>query len=416
MANIQVDNPVELDIHRSETIQKMPGFTMVYNGTTGQQHTSFTHHGGANITYTGHTTSEFNPNNRQTLTQGDTFEDVKGNHVEVCRKNLDLRSFGDFTIITGSPNFLNSPLATKYMSLRAEIAAAQVAPELTLPGHGNNSKSEYQSKGTPNEKTGSTQGGTYEPNPIKESFPQLVEEKQKEMTPIEQQMGVGGNIRLMSMKNLHIQAGTVPTTFDSAFVNPTGRSVKKETQVNVGGKPYELEYSQVETPVPQVEVKNTTSNMPFGDVSFIGMNSISMTGGAGGIQLQSGGSMTFGGSAVTSIHGLQVIIAGATAIRGPVIELDGASQVNIAAPTTHVDSKLTVSKDTVIEGNLIVKGDIRCSGSIYCNGDLIVNNSITADNGNITAKSADVIAKSISLIKHKHKEQGDGELTSSSRA
>jgi hypothetical protein len=416
MSQIQLQNPTELDIHRSETVQKLPGFTMVFNGTTGQQHTSFTHHGGANITYTAHATSEFNPNNKQSLTQGDTFEDVKGNHVEVVRKNLDLRSFGDFTVITGSPNFLNSPLAAKYIEHRAEVAAAQVAPELTLPGQGNNTKSQYQQKGEINKETGSTQGGDFEPNPIKDSLPELIEQKQKEMTPIEQQMGVGGNIRLMSMKNLHLQAGTVPTTFDSAFINPIGRSVKKETQVEIKDKPYSLEYKQAEVAVPQVEVKNTAANMPFGDISFIGMNGIQMTGGAGGISMQSAGTMTFGGSSITSIHGAQVIIGGSTAIRGSIIEIDGQSQVNISAPSTHLDTKLTVSKDTVIEGNLIVKGDIRCSGSIYCAGDLVVSNSITADNGNIIAKAADVIAKSISLINHKHRARGETAITSSSVA
>lgn len=382
-------NPTELDIHRSESVQRYPGFTFVFNGTTGQERTSFSHHGGASMTYTTRVASEFNPSDRQSLTHGNYHLTVRGDHFETSEGMEEKRVHGDFNIITGSPSFFNDTYASEYIQKRSEFAAALTAPELTVGGYGNNTGAQYEQKGELNPTTNSTQGGTFDLNPIRESLPDLAESLQKDLTRIEQNLGYGGNIKIESCKHLFLIAGTAPTTFDSAFINPIGRSVKKETLVD--GDTFTVSYA----PVGQVEPKATTLNMPFGDISLIGTNKVKMMAGAGGIDLSCGGSVNLIGTGVTIVGGSQTIIQGGVgvAIVSDSVEVT-TSHLAINSPTTYVDGKLTVSKDIVIEGDLYIQGNVFVKGNLVVDGEIKCKKTIKAD--------VDVIAGNISLKNHVH--------------
>jgi len=390
-----VVNPTELDTHRSETVQRYPGFTFVSNGTTGQEHTSFSHHGGASLTYTMRTTSEFNPSDRQTLTHGNFHSTVRGDHFEMVEGMEEIRVFGDLNIITGSPSFFNDTYASEYIEKRTELATALTAPEITVGGYGNNTKVQYEQKGQLNPETNSTQGGTFDPNPIRESLPEYVETVQGDLTRIEQNLGYGGNVKIESCKHLFLIAGTTPTTFDSAFINPIGRSVKKETVVN--GEDFKVSY----TPIGQVEPKATTLNMPFGDVNLIGTNKVQVMAGAGGIDLSCGGSVNLIGTGVTIIGGTQTIIQGGVGVSITSDSTDiVTNHLSINSPTTYIDGKLTTSKDVVIEGDLYVQGNVFVKGDVKIMGNINCEKTIKAE--------VDVIAGNISLKNHIHSSGGSG--------
>jgi hypothetical protein len=380
---IPINNPVELDTLRSETVQKLPGFTMVNNGTTGQEYSSFTHAGGASLTYNIRTTSEFNPNNKQTLTQGNSNNTVRGDSFKIVEGVEEKRIFGDLNIITGSPNFFNNSYASEYIAKRADLAGALTAPECTVGGYGNNTKATYEQKGSVNPETGSAFGGTFQPNPIREGLPELIEKTQGELISAEQNLGTGGNIKLLSTKHLMLMAGSETTTFDSALIIPNGRAVKGETTVSSG------EFKQKSIPVGQVEPKATTLNMPFGDINIFGSNSIQLAGGAGGLNFTCAGSVNLVGTGVTIIGGAQTIIQGGVgvSINTPYTEVN-SDQCNINSSSTFIDGKLSVAGDLVIEGNLSVQGDVFVKGKINCTG--------------IIKSDTDVIAGTISLKNHIH--------------
>ena len=405
---LPIQNPQELKTLRSGAIHKGPGITQVFDGTTGQQTASTSHHGGANLTYSMQTTSEFNPNDRQTLTQGKHSQTTKGDHFVQSQGMMELRSYGDINLISGAPSFFDTAVADKIVQIRGEMAAKMAAPETGVGGKLNNSKTEFKPQGSPNPESGSTQGMSFPPSPERQSLPQYLEAKQKELTPLEAQLGVGGNINFLSCKDLTFSAGTAPATFDSAFINPVGREVPSESMMEAkgGGKPYEGEIKQKKTAVPQVEEKATALNMPFGNMQFKGGTGLNFEAGAGGINLTTGGSARLTGSAVTMLHGAQTIVTGSAGVstRAPYIEISAGSQTNIDSPLTHMNSKLTVTKDVVIEGNLIVKGNITTLSNIYCKG-------IIQSNGDIFTDGGDVKAQAWTLKTHIHPD-GSGPKTS----
>jgi hypothetical protein len=412
---IPIQNEQELQTPRTGSIQKAPGSTWVHSGIAGQETTSFTAHGGANLTYSTHTTSEFNPNNRQSHTQGKYIASSKDDFHNLSQGLMEHRAYGDLNLISGSPNFFTTAAADKITAIRGDIAAKMAAPEIAVGGKLNNSGTEFKRSGSVDPKSKSTQNQSFPPAPERQDLPAYLEAKQKELTPLEQQLGSGGNINILSCKHLTLAAGTAPTTFDSAFINPVGRAVAKETVFKQeGDKPYKGKYETVQTAVPQVEEKATATNMPFGNIQFKGGNHINLEAGSGGMNMKSMGSMKVYGTGVTMIHGAQTTVTGSAgvAIKSPFVEVGGSdcAQINAEAPNTHVKGKVTIVGDVVIQGNLFVEKNLTVSGSIFCNQRIQASGNITSDQGNIKAEALDVIAQNIRLKKHKHPD-GSGPRT-----
>ena len=411
---IPIQNQQELKTLRSGAIHKGPGITQVNDGTTGQQTASTTHHGGANLTYSMQTTSEFNPNDRQTLTQGKHSQSTKGDHFVMSQGMMELRSYGDLNLISGSPAFFDTAAADKIVEIRGEIAAKMAAPEIAVGGKLNNSGTEFKPGGSVDPKSGSSQGMSFPPSPERKDLPKFLEEQQKKLTPLEASLGVGGNINFLSCKHLTFAAGSAPSTFDSAFVNPVGRKVSKGTTFKQeGDKPYGGKYEPEEKGVPQVEEKATATGMPFGNIQFKAGNGLNLESGAGGVNLTTGGSARMTSKAVTMLHGIQTIITGSGGIsmRAPYTEIQ-SDQVNVQASNTHVASPLTtIVGDVVIQGNVYVEKNLTVTGDIYCQGLVQVAGNIISDGGDVRAESGDHIAQGWTLKTHIHPD-GAGPKTS----
>lgn len=389
--------PNEINTYRNEVVWNHTAGAMVFNNTTGQETVSIAHRGGASLVFGNQTSAEFHPNNKQAIIQGDSYKTVKGDQYNMTYHGREDRVLGDLKFISGSPAFIYGPVASIYLEKQSEIAAAQCSPEDGTRGIGNNSGTDIP----PGADTAS-----------------VMMEKEKELIEVARSMGEGGNIQLLSCKHINIQAGTTGVTFDSGIIKPEGRVVSKRyTYTGLGiapapelGTPVPPTTTPIEpvivpphigmvplglvklesTFVPKYEEVNTTSTIPFGDVTINASTKIHMQAGAGGIDIKSAGSMKFAGSGSTTIGGAQINIGaggindtGCVSIISKFTEITSTSNVNITAPATMIESE-----DVTITGNTII------------NGDLVVGKNLVVT-GKITA-GEDVVAGGVSLRYHTH--------------
>jgi len=353
---IPVLNPNELNMYRNEAVWNHSAGTITFNNTTGAESVSLAHRGGASLVFGNQVTTEFNPNNRQVLTQGDNFTTIKGNNYTLTYTNKEDRTYGDHHFITGSPQFLNNIIASRYIEVQAEIAAMQSIPENGKPGTGNNSGAELA--GSPDD------------------VQNLLKEKEEELTQIAQSMGEGGNLHFLSCKHINIVAGTSPANFDSGNLQKDARKVKKGSTYT--GTGYTGVITDEPALVPQFNEVNTASTIPFGDVTINASTKINLQAGAGGIDIKSAGSMKFAGTGMTVVGGSQVMLAspGSVYVTSKYTELKSDGNVNIVAQQANIDSKLTVEQDTVMKGKLVVAGDSTVLGNSYVKGSIAVGTDV----------------------------------------
>jgi len=377
---------------------------IVFNNTTGQESVSIAHRGGASLVFGNQTTSEFHPNNKQSNIQGDSYNTVGGDRYSVSMHNREDRVIGDYIVMTGSPEFLNGPVASIYLDKQTEIATAQCSPEDGTIGIGNNTGAEML--------------------PGVDSAAVLAS-KEIELIDIARNMGEGGSIQLLSCKHINIQAGTVGAVFDSGIIKPEGRRVPtRYAYQGIGATEVVPEIASTTTDttttpiaptmlststlgiisleesyIPHFEEINTAATLPFGDVIINATAKINMQAGAGGVDIKSAGAIKLGGSGSTTIGGAQILIGaggiagnGCVYIRSAFTELQGSTAINITSPATLIQSD-----DVTITGNTII------------NGDLVVGKNLVVT-GTITAGS-DVIAGGVSLRYHTHPVIG-GTITS----
>lgn len=384
--------PNEVNVFRNEAVWNHSAGAIVFNNTTGQESVSIAHRGGGSVVFGNQTTSEFHPNNKQVNVQGDSFNTVKGDQYNVTMNNREERVLGDLIVISGPPSFLNGPVASIYLEKQAEIAAAQCTPEDGTIGIGNNSGVEI---------------------PPGADSVSVMAEKEKELIDISREMGEGGNIQLLSCKHINIQAGTSGAVFDSGITKPEGRIIPTKyaysgrgTSPKVSSEPKESTTTPIEPTllstsllgsvfkeeafIPHFEEVNTTSTIPFGDVTINAATKVNIQAGSGGVDIKSAGSMKFGGSGATTIGGAQITIGaggvngtGCVYIRSAFTEIHGSTGIQITAPTTFI-----ASDDVTIAGNALVYGDL------VVEGNLIVTGKITA--------ADDVVAGNVSLRFHTH--------------
>ena len=181
-----------------------------------------THNTGDNLNFTNKGVSLLATNNKQENILGDNFSTTKGDSFVQSQGNKEERSFGDFTLIAGNPSFFTSPLTDNWLDTYAPIAAAKAGPELAYGGTGNNTEAVYPVDGT-SAKDGAVEGGSYRENSAQENIQSLMEDIAGDLADIETDMGVGGNIKLLTTKHLHMQAGSSAAAFDSGLVVPNGK-------------------------------------------------------------------------------------------------------------------------------------------------------------------------------------------------
>ena len=335
---------------------------IVHDENTAEKRLQFSHNSGDNLAFTEKGVSLLATNNKQENILGDNFSTTKGDSFIQTQGNKEERPFGDYTIIAGNASFFTSPLTNNWLDTYAPIAAAKAGPELAYGGTGNNTGATYPVDGTP-AKDGSIEGGTYNVNPAQDNIQFLMEETAGDLADIETDMGVGGNIKLLTTKHLHMQAGGSAAAFDSGVTISNGRSVTSKLVPKDGSLKAET------TTVPLYESKDTASAIPFGDISLVAGTKIRMNSGAGGVGIKSAGDISINSTGRYTIGGAEVAIGGSTIgdagrvtiLSDQDIFMQSSKIVTIDSPNVVIDAdnQITyITPDAVYSGNLHVQGDL----------------------------------------------------------
>jgi hypothetical protein len=388
-----VKNTNEKDTYRNENGIVTTAGSLNFTNTTGRESVSLASQAGDSIQFSNKVAAFFHPNNKMEKVNSNKFSTVEGENSVYVGKTMEQRVVGDLRILTGVSDFFTdeNKVQSDYVELRSKIAAGAVQPPTQVGGKTNNSKGELKQDGTPAppEEGGSTDGKTFTSNPAAEGYADYVEAQASKATEIEKKMGVGGSIMLMAGKHLILSAGTKASSFDSGYINPIGRKIKKGSEFKDG------EIAQKFGAVATYQEKDTFSNMPFGNIDILGNNKICFKSGAGGIDFQGGGSMKMVGTGLTLIGGAQVSVTGTgcVTIDTPHTEITGGT-LNVDCGENQIDGNVTIVGNVNITGNLTVQGTIHATGGISTDATVHATSDITTD--------ADVKAGDITLKKHKH--------------
>ena len=401
MSDKPVKSGTEFVTKRGQTVLNTAAGSIVSDENTGNEKIQITHKGGGNINLNDKVNSEFAPNNKQTLVHGDQYSTTAGDNFSTTKSNKEERVEGDLTIITGSEKFFTDPVASDWIDKSAEIAAAKAAPEYNYGAVGNNTGTEYANGGTPDSESGAVEGGDYEPSPAHADIPALMEAKAGEIADVERQMGVGGNIKMMSAKHMFLQAGTKAVTFDSGVMVPNARKVVKQYEVDGG------ECKAVYTAVPNYESKDTAGSVPFGDVHVSAANKLRVVTGSGGVSVKSAGEVNINSTGRLILGGAEVAIGGGDSNNAGritvvadhdlfqeagVIATRVAPNINDVASEQHSFNtpKAVFTGDLHIKGNVIVEGG---TGISVPAGDVVANVSLnTHTHGGVCAGSSNTSA------------------------
>ena len=413
MIDSQINNGGEQDLDRGEVVWNNRSGTMVFDNTTGKERLHMSHFSGANLSFNNKTTSMFAPNNSQETVNGVKYSTSIGNSFEQVRKNKEQRVFGDLTMISGSPNFFTGPVAENWIESNRQIATSKTGPERNHGGVGNNSGAGFPVDGTPNPTTGVVDGGEWSQNEAQSTVQQQLIDQTEVNTDIESEMGIGGNINLLSCKHVLLQAGTSPVNYDSGLIVPNARAVTQSYNFNKDtGK-----VDEVKTGVSVYESKDTSSAIPFGDMHISAGTKLKMQSGSGGADITTSGDMGINSTGRVSIGGAEIAIGSGTGglsagrvtvvtendlffesdevitHHAPYINTVADTQNTLVSPLTLMTNDCHIQGDLRVQGNLHVEGDIVTSGNIACNG----STGITIPNGDVIIDHPTVPGTSISL-------------------
>lgn len=381
----KIKNKNEKDTYRNENGIVTTAGSLNFTNTTGRESISLASQAGDSIQFSNKVAAFFHPNNKMEKVNSQKFSTIEGDNSIYVGKTMEQRVVGDLRILTGVSSFFTNEnkIQSDYVEIRSKIAACATQPPTLVGGMTNNSKGEIKREGTPDDESGSTDGLTFPPNPAAEGYGDYVEAQASNAIKIEKEMGVGGSIMLMSGKHLILSAGTKASSFDSGYINPVGRKIKKGSKFEDGA------ITQKFGAVTTYQEKDTFSNMPFGNIDILGNNKICFKAGAGGIDMQGGGSMKLVGTGLTLIGGVQVSVTGtgSVTIDTPHTEVTGGT-LNVNCDENQIDGNVTIIGNVNITGNLTVQGIIECTSTIHA------ADTITSD--------VDVIAAGISLVNHVH--------------
>lgn len=394
METSKVNNGGEFITDRDETVLNTNAGTLVFGSTTGREKIHISHKSGSNINITEKVTSELATNNKQLLVLGNQYSTTQGDSHIVVSLNKEERVKGDVTIITGSDNLINSPLADDWLAVYGKIAAAKAKPEWNYCAIGNNTETVYTGGGTPDANSGAVEGGSYQEQD--NAVSDLIEDTAAELANVESKMGVGGSMRFLSGKHILLQAGPTVTAFDSGIVTPNKKAVTQKYEVVDG------ELKEVKTSTSRYENVDTSNSIPFGDIHVVAGTKLNMSSGSGGISMNSAGE--------ANLNAQGNLILGGTVVSIGASDNNDAGRVDVIADkdvfiksgdlltqvaTYRTDS--TSSQHTIDTPHALFTGDLE----VY--GDLIVHGNVTVcGSTGINVPNGDVVAGGVSLRKHTH--------------
>ena len=415
---IPLNNPIERDIDRDGYVLNQGAGTLAFSNTTGAQRVQLTHRSGANLKLDNRSYSVFSPNTYQNVTHGKRFITTFNDCFETSHKNTEYRSYGDFRIISGSPNMFNDTIAQEWVDAYAAVANAIVTPEKEIGGIGNVTGRKFPFNGRLSGRSKAVEGGSFKTSKTAKDVQKTMVAATPRLTEIERQMGKGGNIQIMSAKQLHIHAGAASMKFDTGVVVENGRDVREQFIVNdplrITSRTYTWRGRGGQQPIytntSLYSGTNASGAAPFGELSLTAGNKITMKSGSGGISLESTGEAKFTANGRLSLGGAEISIGSATKNNGgafrtycdkdvffrsnrlfhataPQMQLSADEKRTIVAPKTHVTDDtyihgpLQVHKQTIFNNSVHIDGNLHVDGNVTVGGNVIVKGEVVAKCG-----------------------------------
>lgn len=207
----------------------------------------------------------------------------------------------------------------------------------------------------------STQGGNYEVNTAKDTLPDLITETQKELMPIESNLGDGGSMNINVARNARLVVGATVNNNPQATVDMKGRQVPSAVVVSGDG------ITTAVAGAPEVNEVDNFSMFPCGTYTIEIGNMFNVKVGGGGINLITSGSVNIVTDTVLKLGSLQTIVGGDDVV------IKGDKNVSIESSNLN----FTSDNQIVLNSNVGVNNNVLIKGGTYVDGELCVNH-ITA--------------------------------------
>jgi hypothetical protein len=203
-------------------------------------------------------------------------------------------------------------------------------------------------------KSAATENGIWGINQKAQQINEEILKAQEQLTPIEQEMGNGGDEHLFTKRNKMETIGASFNDYPSVRIDEKGRSQPFEMLVSDTGIYKNHDY------IPHVEEVDNASNFPCGqDIKIVG-NHYSRNVGSGGISLKTTGSTELGGATlkagfkkinINASHGINIGSENG-------IELQSLKTITLRTNRqVYIESSLGVKNNLIVGGGLAVEGE-----------------------------------------------------------
>lgn len=207
----------------------------------------------------------------------------------------------------------------------------------------------------------STQGGNYEINTAKDTLPDLITETQKELMPIESNLGDGGSMNINVARNARLVVGATVNNNPQATVDFKGRQVPSAIVVSGAG------VTTAVAGAPEVNEVDNYSMFPCGTYTLEIGNFFNVKVGGGGINMITSGSVNIVTDTVLKLGALQTIVGGDDVV------IKGDKNVSIESSNLNLNS----GDQIILNSNVGVSNNIIVNGGAYIDGEVCLNH-ITA--------------------------------------
>ena len=221
----------------------------------------------------------------------------------------------------------------------------------SLGGYGSNAPGAMQFPG----ENASTERGMWAPNPSHLNLKQDIIDTQKNLEPIEQKMGNGGDEEEFVYRDKVEVIGATLNDYPSVRIDPKGRTVPAGMLV---GK--EVSFAGTDS-VPHVEEVDNDSMFPVGNYDLTVGNRYNIKVGSGGVQIKTTGGVEIGGTTFkvaankTNIQSAQ----GVNITSESIVEIQSKNNISLRSNRQiYIEPSLGVKNNTVIGGSQYTEGEI----------------------------------------------------------
>ena len=203
-------------------------------------------------------------------------------------------------------------------------------------------------------KSAATEEGSWITNPEASQIDNIIVQLQEQLTPIEKQMGDGGDEIIFIKRNKYEQIGAEFNDYPSIRIDEKGRSQPFEMLVSDTATYKNHDY------VPHIEEVDNSSIFPCGNDDKVVSNRYSRSVGSGGIHFKTTGATALGGTTLkggykkinlNASHGIQIASEA-------FVEIQSLKSITLRTNRqVYIEGCLGVKNNVIIGGGLSVEGE-----------------------------------------------------------